>query len=117
MSPTIAAPATATTAIQLDFKMAESILDRLGYELDDLSRLNGDVVIEQGEISHQLHYPSRHNAYNVAGHVWHENGLYYVSNSNYKTAEEAALEHLDRALVERTYHEIVLERSLAKDYD
>lgn len=116
MTPTIAAPKTAT-AIQIDFRMAESILDRLGYELDDLSLLNGDMVIEQGEISHQLHYASHHNAYNVAGHVWHENGLYYVSSNNYKTAEEAALEHLDRALVERTYHQLVLERSLAKDYD
>lgn len=39
----------------LDFQMAQSILDRLGMSLQDLSLEFGNVVIPDGDISHQLY--------------------------------------------------------------
>lgn len=105
------------TENQIDHKLAASILDRLGYSLQDLSLEYGDVVIPSGDVSHQLWYDSIENACTIMGYVWCENGIYYVSgNANYETPEEAALELLDRHLVEVTAAKIRLDRLLGPDY-
>jgi hypothetical protein len=105
------------TKNQIDCQLAESILDRLGYTLEDLSLTYGDVVIPSGDVSHQLWYDSTDNACTIMGYVWCENGIYYVSgNTNYGFPELAALELLDEHLVQTTAAKILLERQMRPDY-
>jgi hypothetical protein len=106
----------AVTNPTIDFQMAQSILDKLGYSLQDLSLDYGDVVIPSGDISHQLYYSSIHSTINLMGYVWTESDLYYVGTNNHKTPEQAALELLDPAVVQRTAIEIELERAMVPDY-
>jgi hypothetical protein len=105
-----------TSNAAIDFQMAESILDRLGYVLDDLSLKYGDVCICNGDISHQLYYSSTANSANIVGYVRVENGIYYVKWDNYKTAEQAALELIDRELVEKTRLAIESDRNSSIEY-
>lgn len=115
MKTTTTLAAVANTTI--DFLMAESILDKLGYSLQDLSLEYGDVVIPSGDISHVLFYSSHHSTFNSMGSIWVENDIYYVSgNANYATPEQAALELLDRKMVEDCAMAIKLERSMQKEY-
>lgn len=105
-----------TSNAAIDFQMAESILDRLGYVLEDLSLKYGDTCICDGDISHQLYYTSTSNSANIIGYIRVENGIYYTKWDNYKTAEQAALELIDRGLVEKTRLEIEIERNNSVDY-
>jgi hypothetical protein len=106
-----------TTKIDIDFLLAQSILDRLGYSLQDLSLEYGNVVIPSGDISHQLWYDSIDNACTIMGYVWIENGIYYVRpDRNHKTPEQAALDLLDEGLVQTTAAKILLERQMLPDY-
>ncbi len=96
----------------IDFKMAESILDRLGYTLRDLELEYGDVCFAEGDIVCELYYGSLYNTHNIAGFVRRENSCYYTDgNNNYKTAECAALDLLDRAIVEDARRAIEAERA------
>jgi hypothetical protein len=116
----IPARAQSIQSAPIDFKMAESILDRLGYRLQDLSLEYGDVIIPQEDITHELYYPSIHNTHNIAGYIYCENGIYYASGShwnNHKTPECAALDLLDSAIVNDAKYAIELERAMSKDYD
>jgi hypothetical protein len=104
-------------SVAIDDKMAQSILDRLGYTLQDLALEYGDVVIFDNDISHQLYYGSEYNAANLMGYVWLENGIYYTgAGINHKSPELAALDLLERHLVVDTAYAIELERATAKDY-
>jgi hypothetical protein len=108
-----------SAATPIDFQMAESILDRLKYTLRDLSLEFGDVIIEDGDITHELYYPSINNSHTIAGYIYCENGIYYASGShwnNHKTPEQAALDLLDRAIVNDCLYQIKLERAAAPDY-
>lgn len=106
-----------TVSVSIDTKMAESILDHLGYTLQDLSLDYGDVVIADNDISHQLYYGSNYSTVNLVGYVWIENDIYYTgSGINHKTAELAALDLIERHLVVDTAYAIELERMVAKDY-
>jgi hypothetical protein len=105
------------TKIDIDFQLAQSILDRLGYTLEDLSLTYGDVVIPSGDVSHQLWYDSIHNACTIMGYVWCENDIYYTSlGNNYRLPELAALDLLDPAVVQTTAANILLEREAFPDY-
>lgn len=105
---------TATVGHQL----ARSILDRLGYTLQDLGLDYGDVVIPSGDISHQLYYGSQHSSCNLMGYVWIENDIYYTDlGGNRSSAEEAALDLLDAKIVENCRLKIEMERLLAVDYN
>jgi hypothetical protein len=121
MTAQILIPARAAS-IQIDFQMAQSILDRLGYTLRDLSLEYGDVVIPHDDITHELHYPSHHNSHNIAGYIYCDNGIYYTSGehwNNHRQPECAALDLLDRAVVEDCRYTIDLERAASDmpDYD
>jgi hypothetical protein len=105
--------------IDVDCEMAESILDKLGYRLRDLSLEYGDIIIPQNDITHELYYPSINNSHTIAGYIYCENGIYYASGShwnNHKTPEQAALDLLDRAVVNDCKYKIELERSSLPDY-
>lgn len=107
----------APTKIKIDHKLAESILDRLGYSLEDLSLKYGDVVIPSGDISHQLWYDSIENACTIMGYVWIENDIYYAKHDrNHHTPELAALDLLDSKLVQATANDILHERQALPDY-
>jgi hypothetical protein len=98
--------------LHIDHLLADSILDRLGYTLQDLSLDYGDVVIENGEISHQLYYSSIYSTANIMGYVYHENNFYYTfTGNNRSTPQEAALDLLDRETVENMAIATKLERS------
>jgi hypothetical protein len=100
-----------------DWQLADSILNRLGYSLQDLSIEFGDVVIPSGDISHQLWYDSIDNACTIMGYVWIENGIYYAKHGhNHKFPEIAALDLLDEGLVQTTAVRILLDRQLASEY-
>lgn len=104
----------------IDSQMAECILDRLGFSLQDLSLEYGDVVIPDNDISHQLFFSSNYNASTLIGYVWCENDVYYASNvvgGNHRHAAIAALDLLDRATVIDCLYAISTERSTALDYD
>jgi hypothetical protein len=108
------------SADTIDHLMARSILDRLGFSLQDLSLEYGDVVIPSGDISHQLYYGSNYNATTLYGYVWCDNGIYYASNvigGNHRHPELAALDLLDRATVLDCFYTISLERAMANDYE
>jgi hypothetical protein len=108
-----------SAATPIDFQMAESILDRLGYTLRDLSLKYGDVIIEDGDITHELYYPSLGNTHTIAGYIYCESGIYYASGShwnNHKTPECAALDLLDRAIVNDAMYQIEIERASVPDY-
>jgi hypothetical protein len=120
---TILIPARAAsvslTTDSIDSQMAESILDRLGFSLQDLSLEYGDVVIPDNDISHQLFFSSNYNASTLMGYVWCENGVYYTSNvigGNHTHPAIAALDLLDRATVIDCLYTIELERAMAVDY-
>jgi hypothetical protein len=101
------------------FQFAQSVLDRLGMTLQDLSLDYGDVVIPSGDISHQLYYGSSYNACNLIGYVWIENGLYHTSITdagNFLHPETAALSLLPPALVLNASIELQKERDLAFQY-
>lgn len=104
--------------VNIDDKMAQSILDHLGYTLQDLSLEYGDVVLPNEDISHQLFYSSPYNSTELMGYVWIDNGLYYTSCGvlNHESPELAALELLSRHLVIDTAYAIELERATAPDY-
>lgn len=102
----------------IDFKMAESILDRLGYSIEDLSLNHPDIAFENGEISHQVWYDSIDSTCNILGYIRQCNGVYYVSGSrNYTTYQQAALELLNPTIVEECRYVIELKRAMATDYD
>lgn len=108
----IPARADSLQSAPVDFQMAQSILDRLGYCLRDLELEYGDVCFAQGDITHELYYGSIYNTHNIIGYVRCENSCYYTDgNSNYKTPEQAALDLLDRAIVEDARLAIDLERA------
>ena len=104
--------------VVIDDKMAQSILDHLGYTLQDLSLEYGDVVIPNEDISHQLFYSSPYNSAELVGYVWIDNGVYYTSCGvlNHKSPELAALELLPRHLVIDTAYAIEFSRATAPDY-
>lgn len=107
----------ATTKIDIDYLLAQSILDRLGFDLQDLSLEFGDVVIPSGDISHQLWYDSTDNACTIMGYVWCEHEIYYSKPSrNHRHPELAALDLLDERLVQTTAAKILLERQAFPDY-
>jgi hypothetical protein len=104
-------------SVEIDDKMAQSILDRLGYTLQDLSLEYGDVVIFDNDISHQLYYGSEFNSANLMGYVWVENGIYYTGTGiNHKSPELAALDLIERNKVIDAAYAIELERVTALDY-
>ena len=111
---------TRTASIQsepIDHMMASSIIDRLGFTLQDLSLEYGDVVISGGDISHQLWYDSVDGECTIIGYVNVDNDIYYASgNNNYSTAQQAALELLDWETVDDCRYTIELERAIAVDY-
>jgi hypothetical protein len=108
---------TSTPVDTVDYLLAQSILDELGYSLQDLSLEYGDMVIPSGDISHQLWCDSVDNACTIMGYVWIENEIYYARHDrNHYTAEQAALDLLDPALVEKTAIKIQLEKQLLPDY-
>lgn len=112
--------ASISNSIAIDFQMASSILDRLGFCLQDLSLEYGDVVIPDGDISHQLYYSSEYNASTLMGYIWRENDVYYTSNAfgdNHRSAEQAALDLLEPYKVVDCLYMIQLERIMAVDYD
>jgi hypothetical protein len=116
----IPARAASVSTDQIDHLMAQSILDRLGMSLQDLSLDYGDVVIPDNDISHQLYFSSNYNASTLLGYVWCENDIYYTSNvigGNHRHPELAALDLLDRATVIDCLYAISLERAMAVDYD
>lgn len=108
---------TAVATAKNDHKMAASILDRLGYTLQDLSLEYGDVVVADGDISHQLYYGSEYSTANIIGYVWIECGIYYTRINNYRTPEEAAIELIPSVLVNQAKAEIEADRSMAVDYN
>lgn len=116
--PALAASVSLSTE-SIDSQMAESILDRLGFSLQDLSLEFGDVVIPDSDISHQLFYSSSYNASTLFGYIWCEQGIYYTSNvigGNHRSPYVAALDLLDRATVIDCLYTISLERAMAVDY-
>ena len=105
------------TKVKIDHQLAESILDRLGYSIQDLALEYGEVVIPSGDISHVLFYSSHHSTFNSMGSIWVENDIYYVSgNTNYATPEQAALELIDPKIAAACASLILSERSAAPDY-
>jgi hypothetical protein len=105
------------TKIAIDWQLAKNILDRLGYSLQDLSLDFGDVVIPDGDVSHQLWYDLIDNACTIMGYVYVENDIYYARfDRNHRTPETAALDLLDEGLVQTTAAKILLERQLVPDY-
>lgn len=101
----------------IDHQLAESILDRLGYSLQDLSIEYGDVVLDDGDISHQLYYSTVYSDVNLQGYIRVENGIYYSNHqNNYLTAQQAALDLIPSHLVRSTLQDIEMERSVAVDY-
>jgi hypothetical protein len=110
--------AASIQSVPIDHLMAQSIIDRLGYTLRDLTIEYGDVCFENGEITHELHYSSFFNSHNIMGYVKQENGIYYTNGkNNYQHAEIAALDLLDRTIVEDARYQIEIERACAVDYD
>jgi hypothetical protein len=88
-----------TTLPYIDDRLAKSILNTLGYTLEDLS-----PIISGGDISHQLY---RNNSF--MGYVWSENGIYYTSGeNNYQTAERAAIDLLDARIVNEAIEQILV---------
>jgi hypothetical protein len=115
----IPARAKSLESAPIDHLMAESILDRLGYTLRDLSQEYGDVILDDGDIAYELYYPAVNNNHTIAGYIYNENGIYYASGShwnNHKTPECAALDLLDRAIVNDCLYQIETERAAAPDY-
>lgn len=103
--------------LTIDHQLAQSILNKLDYSLQDLSLDFGDVVIPDGDISHQLWYDSIDNACTIVGYVWIENDIYYSKpDRNHRHAELAALDLLDPELVKTTAAKIQLERQMLPDY-
>lgn len=107
---------TTSIAPKIDHQMAQSILDKLGYTLQDLSLEYGDVVIGDNDISHQLYYGSHYSNVNIVGYVRIDNGIYYTHHNNHKTAEQAALELIPSNLVESARREIEAHMSSAIEY-
>jgi hypothetical protein len=107
------------TNLDNDHQLAQSVLDRMGLTLQDLSLEYGNVVIPSGDISHQLYYGSVYTAFNLIGYVWIENGLYHTSIAdagNFSHPEAAALSLVPRPLVEGYINAIIRERELAFQY-
>lgn len=115
----IPARAASVSIDSIDHLMASSILDRLGFTLQDLSLDYGNVIIPDSDISHQLYYSSNYNANTLMGYIWCEQGIYYTSNvigGNHQSPYVAALDLLDRATVIDCLYTIELERAMAVDY-
>jgi hypothetical protein len=106
MTFTTTRPAFATTAtesISIDWRMADKILSRLGYNLDELNA-DSDYEPTNGAVSHQLHYPSSYNSCNIMGYIYCDNGIFYTNgDNNYRHAEEAALELIPDRLIYDAY--------------
>ena len=108
----IPARAASIQSAPIDFQLAQSILDRLGYTLRDLEMEYGDVCFAEGDITHELYYGSLYNTHNIIGYVRQEVGYYYTDGqNNYQHAECAALDLLDRAIVEDARYTIEIERA------
>lgn len=108
----IPARAASIQSAPIDFQLAQSILDRLGYTLRDLELEYGNICFAPGEITHELYHGSLYNTHNIAGFVRCENSCYYTDgNNNYKTPEQASLDLLDRAIVEDARYAIEIERA------
>jgi hypothetical protein len=87
----------------IDPRMAESILERLGYNLNELNA-DSDRAPTNGEISHQLHYPSLNSSFNVMGYIYCDNDIFYTNgDNNYRHAELAALELIPSHLLYDAY--------------
>lgn len=100
--------------MKIDHKMADSILDRLGFDLEEID-IYGDG--NGSGITHHLFYPSRYSTANLMGYVSCENGIYYVDPANnHASPQQAALELLDRTVVENAALAIELERASAVEY-
>lgn len=104
---------TITTVI--NHQLADAILDKLGYTLEELD-VYGDRGWENNEISHQLYYGSIDNAGTVLGYVRIENGIYYSTDNNYRTPQQAALDLIPSHLVRQIARDIELERESAVEY-
>lgn len=103
----------------IDHKMAQSVLDELGYNIQDLSLEYGDVVIPSGDITHQVYYSSTRSDYELMGYIWCENDLYYVATNyydSYRTPQEAAIQLLDKKVVAECVDRIQQRRDAAPDY-
>lgn len=106
-----------TTKIKIDFRLATDVLERLGFDLQDLSMEYGDVVIENGEISHQLWYDAPDSSCVIMGYVYQDREIFYVSGGgNYRMPQLAALELLDRQAVEAAAFAIEFERMRMPEY-
>jgi hypothetical protein len=102
------------TKIDINFQLAQSILSRLGYELEEID-IHGDG--NGSGITHHLFYGSIYNTANIMGYVSCEHGIYYAKpENNHRTAELAALELLDEKLVQATAIKILDERQALPDY-
>ena len=99
--------------ITTDHQLANSILDTLGYTLQDISLAYGDVVIPQGDISHQLYKGN-----SLLGHVWAWGGCYHVSPDciDRTTPELAALDLITHAEIRYATKKIEANRALVPDY-
>jgi hypothetical protein len=108
---------TTSTAIAtvIDHQLAQSILDKLGYTLEELD-VFGDRGWENNEISHQLYYGSIDNAGTILGYVRVENGIYYSTDNNYRTPQEAALDLIPSHLVAKTIGQIEESRATMPAY-
>lgn len=104
------------TDSQIDARMAESILDELGYTLEDVSLSLGDVVIEDGDISHQLYYGTDYSTAQILGYVRVENGIYFTHLNNYRSPEEAALELIPQFVIKGAIERIESRKSEMPDY-
>jgi len=96
-----------------DHQLANSILDILGYTLEDLSLNYGDVVIPQGDISHQLY---RNNS--LLGHIWIWAGSYHISPNCIDRTHPAlaAMDLLSQAEIAFAKLQIEANRALVPDY-
>ena len=97
-----------------DHRLASSILDQLGYTLEDISLNYGDVVIPQGDISHQLYLNN-----SLLGHIWQWEGFYHTSPNciDRTTPELAALDLLPQSEILAAKLQLEINRALVPDYN
>ena len=74
----------------IDHKIAQIILDELGFTLQDLSIMYGDVCIADNDISHQLYYESIFSTANIYRYIYKDGDLYYTDGLNNFTSPELA---------------------------
>jgi hypothetical protein len=96
-----------------DHQLASSILDNLGYTLYDLSEEYGGMIINQGDVSHQLFFNNV-----LMGYVWLWGTKYHTSIdvTDRLTPELAALTLLPKSQIDRAVLEINFRRSAVPEY-